>query len=794
MKIALVQPPFTQLNAPYPAVFYLRSFLASRGMEAEVRDHGIELFHAIYSSSGLRRIFADAAVHLDRLIDEAEGQAAANLRRYRANSARYVETIEPLVDFLAGKNGEWGHVIASGNFPYGYRVEAFLEGKKLPLSRDESRIAATLVLDDLADFIRYVLDEEFALVKYGDSMASSRREFAPLESALESSYILPAFYGPLADSFLAHLASGGDEPVALCLSLPFPGTVLPAMYLAKKAKALLGSRCSVIWGGGYVNTELRYVKAKAFFGYCDYLAFDKGYAALAAILERIGCGKPAQDSGDPSAGFYRTLTLEGERVGVHRMAPADYPVYRDDPAFVVDEAAEPMTSGASAVGEVRNPASSGVPRDPVAVLAEALETGAVRGVFPDYSGLDFSRYLYIAESENPMHRLWSDGRWLKAYLAYGCYHRRCAFCDVSLDYIGGYRPTDTDGLFAHLMDQRHRTGQSGIHFVDEALPPAHLLRFAKLNLEAGRPLSFWGNIRFERAFGWDAAMLLASSGLLGVSAGIEVATDSALDVIGKGMTLEDIVAVCLAFGENTVLVHSYLMYGYYTESPKDVIDSMEAVRQLFEAGLVGSAFWHRFVLTRHSRANRERLGGLAPNLKVAELPWDFASNDLSFEGEQRFERYDEGLDAALYNWMEGRGLDRPVRDWFDFPVPHPGIPRDLISKYAERGRERMAASLSASEPSGSVWWLGGEPLVEPGPKGAAKLSWFYRNREQSIALPRAAADCLLEALGKNGTARVPDRERAANLVARLDGLSGGPRAFHETPAFRKLRRGGLAFI
>jgi hypothetical protein len=40
---------------------------------------------------------------------------------------------------------------------------------------------------------------------------------------------------------------------------------------------------------------------------------------------------------------------------------------------------------------------------------------------------------------NPMHRLWSDGRWNKLTVAHGCYWKKCSFCDVGLDYIGALR-------------------------------------------------------------------------------------------------------------------------------------------------------------------------------------------------------------------------------------------------------------------------------------------------------------------------------------------------------------------
>src|SRR5690606_29202379 len=91
---------------------------------------------------------------------------------------------------------------------------------------------------------------------------------------------------------------------------------------------------------------------------------------------------------------------------------------------------------------------------------------------PDYEGLPLDRYLSIFELPNPMHRIWSDGRWNKLTLAHGCYWKKCSFCDVTLDYIGRYDANPADLVVDRMVEVMEQTGQSGFHFVDEAAPPA----------------------------------------------------------------------------------------------------------------------------------------------------------------------------------------------------------------------------------------------------------------------------------------------------------------------------------
>jgi len=63
---------------------------------------------------------------------------------------------------------------------------------------------------------------------------------------------------------------------------------------------------------------------------------------------------------------------------------------------------------------------------------------------PDYEGLLQNNYINLIELTNPMHALWSNGRWNKMMLAHGCYWGKCAFCDGSLDYIQRYEPASIE--------------------------------------------------------------------------------------------------------------------------------------------------------------------------------------------------------------------------------------------------------------------------------------------------------------------------------------------------------------
>jgi radical SAM superfamily enzyme YgiQ (UPF0313 family) len=219
---------------------------------------------------------------------------------------------------------------------------------------------------------------------------------------------------------------------------------------------------------------------------------------------------------------------------------------------------------------------------------------------PTYDGLPLDRYVSLMEMLNPMHRLWSDGRWNKITLAHGCYWKKCSFCDVSLDYIGRYDPPRTDLIMQRIRALIEETGQTGFHLVDEAAPPSTMRSLAKRLIADKLSITWWGNIRFEKAFTPEHCRLLAEAGCVAVSGGLEVASDRLLKLMQKGVTVEQVARVTRAFTDAGIMVHAYLMYGFPTETAQDTIDALDRVRQLFAAGCIQSAYWHRFAATAHS--------------------------------------------------------------------------------------------------------------------------------------------------------------------------------------------------
>lgn len=624
MRVLLILPPMTQLNTPYPATAFLAGFLRRQGMEVAQADFALELFLRLFSREGLRRVHA----RLGRL-------RSASVRHVRKHHERYAATVEGVVRFLQGKDPSLALRIVTRRFlPEGPRF-ALIDQMGAPQGgdgedalhwafgalgvQDQARFLATLYLDDIADAIREGIDARFELSRYAEHLAASAPTFDPIAQALAGA---PTLIDEMLDELTAE-ALREHTPALVGITAPFPGNIYGAFRIAAAVRRLApGVRLAL--GGGYPSTELRELREPRVFDFFDYVTLDAGEQPLLRIVEHIAGRRAAAE-------LCRTFVREAGAV-----------VYR--------------------VGA----AVSALPHS---------ETGT-----PTYAGLKLDRYLSVYEMLNPMHRIWSDGRWNKLMVAHGCYWRKCTFCDITLDYIQRYSPAAAD----HLVDQIEaliaETGQTGFHFVDEAAPPAVLRSMARRLLERRVQITWWGNIRFDKTFTPEVCELLAQSGCVAVSGGLEAAEDRLLTLMQKGVSVAQAARITRNFADAGIMVHAYLMYGFPSQTVQETVDALEYVRQLFAAGCIQSGYWHRFALTAHSPILR---AAAAYGIRPLEGPdATFARNEVAYEDAVDCDHaaLGVGLRKALYNYMHGIGFDVPAHRWFERRVPRTRVSATFVAR------------------------------------------------------------------------------------------------------------------
>ena len=603
----------------------------------------------------------------------------------------YIKTIDSTIAFLQGKNPSLARQICSGNFlPEASRFDQ-LDDMEFAFGsmgmQDKAKHFATLYLEDLSDFIVECVDENFGFSRYAERLGRSANSFNELYNHLQSEL---TFIDEITIKILKERIEK-VEPKLICFSVPFPGNLYSAFRSAQFIKANFPN-IKTAMGGGFPNTELRDLKDQRVFEFFDFITLDDGELPVELVYDFV-------TSSEVEMPLKRTFLLENNQV-----------IYKNNSTRQDYKQSEVGT--------------------------------------PDYSDLLLDKYISVIEVANPMHSLWSDGRWNKLTMAHGCYWGKCTFCDISLDYIKLYEPIAAKILIDRMEELIAQTGENGFHFVDEAAPPALMREVALEIIKRKLVVTWWTNIRFEKSFTADLCLLLKESGCIAVSGGLEVASDRLLELIKKGVTVEQVAQVTRNFTESGIMVHAYLMYGYPTQTIQETVDSLEMVRQLFELGVLQSGFWHQFAMTAHSPVGMfpEEFGVIPEQNEIT-----FANNDINFKDKTgiNHDKFSFGLKKSLFNYMHGICFDYDLQDWFDFKIPKTKIPSDYIYNCLQNKQN------FTTKPNAKIIWLGAMPQTEIYTKSKKGNSWemmrlSFHNKTQNfeIAVNANEGKWLVEMLEK----------------------------------------------
>jgi tRNA A37 methylthiotransferase MiaB len=556
-----------------------------------------------------------------RVFQEAEVFEGFEFPLVRKQKGLYTERVDVVTSFLRNQDLITAQqILEEGFLPKAHRGNLDLDVAYFDLDEiDQAKHLGTLFIEELGDFITANVDEFFSFTRYAEQLSTSASSFDQLAEYLSYTTTL------IEDQLLLLLVNKIEEeqPHLICFTVPFPGNLFAALRCGQFIKKNY-RHIKVAFGGGYCNTELRSLTDPRIFKYIDYITLDDGEGPLLRLTQYLG--KEIEESE-----LERTFLLKKKKVVYQNKTPNTIFHHKDLPA-------------------------------------------------PSYNGLDFKRYMSFLDVINPMHRLWTDGRWNKLTVSHGCYWKQCSFCDVNLDYIGNYQNTTAINFVDKIEQVMAETGVNGFHFVDEAAPPKMLRSIAEELLSRKLKITWWTNIRFEKTFTDELCEILAKSGCIAVTGGLEVASDRLLVKMKKGVDIAQVARVTNSFSKYGVMVHAYLMYGFPTETEQETIDSLEVVRQLFENNCIQSAFWHKFTTTIHSPIGKDpdqfdiKITG--PKFK------GFAQNDLTHKDPTgaKHQIYTKGLNRALNSYLNGKDFDVELGEWFDFETLSTSMNKTMIQE------------------------------------------------------------------------------------------------------------------
>ena len=558
---------------------------------------------------------------IEQLFNEAKAHGHDDFPLVIKNKQVYIDKVDLVTNFLRKQDETTADVLLQeGFFPKGHRSDKLDKAFHSSSNIDKAKHLGTLFIEELGDFITANIDEFFSFTRYAEQIATSASSFDTIQEYLNYTTTI------IEDQLLLLLVNKIDEeqPDLIGFTIPFPGNLFAALRCAQFIKKNY-KHIKIAFGGGYCNTELRSLTDPRIFKYVDFISLDDGEGPLLKIIELLEKEVALQD-------LERTFVLQKNKVVYQDKQPNTIFHHKNIPA-------------------------------------------------PSYKGIDWELYLSFLDVINPMHRLWTDGKWNKLTVSHGCYWRQCTFCDVNLDYIGNYQNTTAIDLANKIEQVITETGNNGFHFVDEAAPPKALKALAEELIARKVNITWWTNIRFEKTFSTELCEILAKSGCIAVTGGLEVASDRLLKKMKKGVDIGQVARVTKAFSDNNIMVHAYLMYGFPTETAQETIDSLEVVRQLFENNCIQSAFWHQFTTTVHSPIgkNPEEF-----DIKITGPKFKgFAQNDLTHKDPTgtNHTTFTKGLNLALNDYLNGVGFDKNIQEWFDFEVHETSHEKKLVKRF-----------------------------------------------------------------------------------------------------------------
>jgi len=599
------------------------AYPASSYLKGFLEVHNIIVPHCDLSIELFTSIFKGDL--LRSIFKEAKDLGNFEYPEVRKRKSQYISCVDIVIGFLQKNDLKSAkRILEVGFLPKGHRLSRVNKTIKWEAGElgiiDKAKHHATLFIEEIGDFIQANVDEFFAFTKYAEQIATAASSFDEL-------YDLLSYQPTLIEDEMMNLLEEQIQkhnPNLVCFTIPFPGNLVAALRCAQFIKQFFPT-ISVAFGGGYCNTELRSLTDPRIFEFVDFISLDDGEGPLLKIIQFLD-GKVAINE------LERTFVLENDKVVYKNKIPNTIYHHKNLPA-------------------------------------------------PNYSDLPFDKYVSFLDVVNPMHRMWTDARWNKLTISHGCYWKQCSFCDVSLDYIGNYQNTTAIDLVDKIEKIIKDTGITGFHFVDEAAPPKMLRALSHQLIERKVNITWWTNIRFEKTFDLALCEIMAKSGCIAVTGGLEVASDRLLSKMKKGVDIAQVARVTNNFSQQNIMVHAYLMYGFPTETAQETIDSLEVVRQLFERNCIQSAFWHQFTTTVHSPIGKNpEAFGIQITGPVFE---GFAQNDLYHEDPQGADhpKYTKGLNLALNAYLNNSGFDKKLQNWFDFKIPETTHPKDLIGHF-----------------------------------------------------------------------------------------------------------------
>lgn len=151
-----------------------------------------------------------------------------------------------------------------------------------------------------------------------------------------------------------------------------------------------------------------------------------------------------------------------------------------------------------------------------------------------------------------------------------CYWGKCKFCSDKENHSCLDSQYNFDDIISYCITKHRCKDFDCIYFLDSAIPPRFLERFADAMIASGESFLWGTNVRADKPFTDEEFIKkLAKSGCVFVKFGLESGSQNVLDLMNKGITVEDAAKFISLCRKYHIYVHTYIMFAFPGETEAD---------------------------------------------------------------------------------------------------------------------------------------------------------------------------------------------------------------------------------
>lgn len=252
---------------------------------------------------------------------------------------------------------------------------------------------------------------------------------------------------------------------------------------------------------------------------------------------------------------------------------------------------------------------------------------------PDFDGLRLDRYL-------------APRLVLPLLTSHGCYHGKCAFCNVGYGGPKSFGQLPAERVVEQMMALHDKYGVRHIFFADEAITPRNLKYMSPLLEELGAPIRWCGCVRFEKALTRELLESMARGGCRMLLFGLETASEPILQRMAKGTQREHMGRILREGAEAGIWNHVFFFFGFPGETIHHAQETVNFVYEHQQA--VHSASPGAFILERHAPVYCD-----PAKYGIARIVQD-PDRDLAIHFDYEVE---SGMDEAMAELLVSRFVD-----------------------------------------------------------------------------------------------------------------------------------------